>query len=201
MLEPSEKWLEEKGDEPFVATYETITPHHQYLAPTRYGRENFAADDDLNRYQNTVRYVDFFVKNLIEQCKELGLYEDTIFIVTAGERVEEPVSQLDLLPTVIDLLGYEIVDGDYPGYSMRDLPTDRTLEFSCWYDKKCLASLKGDKKYIYHFGSQPEEFYDHSEDPLEKNNVANEVPPEELEARREELLEWRTRADAAYRLP
>ena len=34
-----------KGDEPFIATYEPIKPHHQYLAPTHYVRENFVADE------------------------------------------------------------------------------------------------------------------------------------------------------------
>lgn len=235
MLDPSKQWLENNGGEPFVATYETITPHHQYLAPQkRYGREEFAEDDVLNRYLNSVRYVDFFVKNLIEQYKELGLYENTVFVIygdhgeafgehgrsqhdnvlweegvriplmvvdpaqSTGGRIEKPVSQLDILPTVVDLLGYEVEGGEYPGYALLDQPENRTLMFSCWYENKCLASLKGDRKYIYNFGKEPDEFYDLSEDPLEKNNIIEEIPSEELKTRREELLKWSFKANAAY---
>ncbi len=238
MLEPSKQWLQRNGDSPFFVTYNTITPHHQYLAPAgRYGREKFAEDDQLNRYQNSVRYMDFFVKNLIDQYKAMGLYENTIFVIQGdhgeafgehgryqhdnviweeglriplmvldpqrpGERIEEPVNELDILPTVVDSLGYEVRGGEYPGRSMLDpLPEDRTLKFSCWYENKCVASVKGDKKYIYHFGDRPEEFYDLSKDPLEKNNIIEEVSPEEIKARREELLEWRARVDAVYNEP
>lgn len=83
MLEPSRKWLEENGDEgPFLTSYVTITPHHEWLAPDRYGLRDYDVEDPrFNRYLNTVRYVDFFTKNLIQQYKDLGLYEDTIFIV------------------------------------------------------------------------------------------------------------------------
>ena len=238
LLEPSRKWLQQNGDEPFFVTYNTITPHHQYLAPDkRYGRKQFAKDDTVNRYQNTVRYLDFFVKNLIRQYKEMGLYENTVFVILGdhgeafGEhgryqhdnviweeglripmmvldpsrpagRIKAPVGELDVLPTVADALGYRVEGGEYPGRSMLDpLPEDRTLKFSCWYENKCLASVKGDKKYIYHFGDRPEEFYDLSKDPLEKNNIIDEVAPEEIKARREELLEWRARADTAYGSP
>ena len=240
MLGPSRGWLEENGDKPFFATYNTITPHHQYLAPDkRYGRERFAENDQLNRYQNSVRYLDFFVENLVEQYKEMGLYEDTVFVVqgdhgegfgehgryqhdnviweegiriplmildpsrdsgdASGRRVRTPVNQLDVLPTVADLLGYDIKGGEYPGRSLLDpAPQDRTLKFACWYQNKCVASLKDGMKYVYHYGGRPEELYDLSEDPLEKENIVGDAPPGYLEARREELLRWRAEVAAAY---
>ncbi len=236
MLEPSRKWLEEHKDEPFLVSYETITPHHQYLAPKQsYGREEFDENDQVNRYQNSVRYQDFFLKNLFEQYKELGLYEDTVFVLYGdhgqgfgehgrfqhdntiyeegikipllvhdprrfedGARITAPVSQLDILPTVADLLGYEIEGGAYKGSSLLDLlPEDRTIMSSCWSESGCLASIKGTEKYVYHFDDAPDEFFDLSEDPLEKRNLAA-AHPEEVEARRAELLEWRARVNAMY---
>ncbi|MDQ3911346.1 MAG: LTA synthase family protein, partial [Actinomycetota bacterium] len=82
MLGPSEQWLRERNDNrPFVAKYLTGTAHHDYLPPKRYGHEDFTEDDRLNRYHNCLRYLDFFVKNLMDQYKKLGLYEDTIFVL------------------------------------------------------------------------------------------------------------------------
>ena len=118
-----------------------------------------------------------------------------------GARVEAPVSQLDVLPTIADLLGYEIDGGAYQGSSfLGQLPEDRTLHFSCWAAEACLASLEGNEKYIYYYDNQPDQLFDLSEDPLEQKNLAGERQ-EEVEERRSELLAWRSRIDAIYRGP
>ena len=242
MLTPSEEWLKNHQDVPFLATYHTATPHHQYIVPkwyeARYGNETFSKDELLNRYLNTLRYQDYFLKRLIDQYKKLGLYENTVFIILGdhgegfGEhgrythgsvpyeeglripliihdpkrvqnpvRVKEPVSQLDVLPTVADLLGYQVEGGEYQGSSLlRALPKDRTLMFSCHDEHRCLASLNGNKKYIYHYDNQPDELFDLSEDPLEQHNLAN-GESQELEERRNELLAWQARIEALYRGP
>jgi lipoteichoic acid synthase len=236
MLEPSRRWLKEHRDGPFMATYLGVTGHHDYRVADRYGVKRYAEDPTLNRYQNEVAYLDHFVRNVIEQYKELGLYEDTIFVIYGdhgegfgehgryqhddtiyeeglrvpliihvpgrfenGRRVEGLVDHLDILPTVADLLGYRIEGGDYPGHSLlRPIPEDRTLRFSCYHDYKCLASIRGHEKYIYHYGRQPEELFDLAEDPEERHNLAPQADPAKLRRLREDLLRWRASVLAAY---
>jgi len=235
MLEPSRMWLEENGDEgPFLASYLTVTAHHDYVVPDRYGKKEFSEKTELNKYLNTLRYQDFFLRNLFEQYKNLGLYEDTIFIVLGdhGEgfdehglkqhdnviydeglhipffihdprhpeagTIEAPVSELDVLPTVADLLGYEIRGGTYPGASMLVPIEERTLMASCYHERTCLASIKGDEKYIYHYGNKGEEYFDLSEDPRERNNITEQQDDEEIKALRNDLLAWEARVRASY---
>jgi lipoteichoic acid synthase len=234
MLEPSRAWLEENGGEPFFATYLTVTPHHNYVVPDRYGKEEFAQDEELNKYLNTLRYQDFFLENLFEQYKDLGLYKETIFIVLGdhGEgfeehglkqhdntiyneglhipllihdprrpvarRLEPAVNQLDVLPTVADLLGYTIAGGTYPGASMLDVPENQTLMASCYHERTCLASIRNDEKYIYSYGNRGEEYYDLAEDPHERENIIEQQDEEKIEALRQDLLAWEAKVTASY---
>jgi lipoteichoic acid synthase len=240
MLEPSEEWLTEQKEsgEPFLAAYLTGATHYPYLVPDSYEQEDFAEDEDLNRYLNAIRLQDMFLESLFDQYRDLGLYEDTVFVILAdhgegfgehglythgnipyeeglkipmiihdpkrfedGARVSAPVSQIDILPTIAELLGYEIDGGAYQGNSfLSSLPEDRPLMFSCWSAEQCLASLEGNEKYIYHYDNRPDELFDISEDPLEQENLAGERQ-EEVERRRSELLAWRSRIDAVYRGP
>ncbi len=235
MLEPSREWLEENGkDGPFMTTYLTVTPHHDYVVPSRYGTKDYSSDPELNRYLNTVRYQDFFLEKLFEQYKDLGLYEDTVFVILGdhgegfGEhglkqhdntiyqeglhipflvhdpkdpeprRVGENVSELDVLPTVAEKLGYEIEGGEYPGSSILSPPEDRTLEASCYHERTCLASIDGDQKYIYSYGNRGEEYYDLSEDPNERDNLIEEQPEGKIDDLRDDLLAWEARVESSY---
>jgi lipoteichoic acid synthase len=237
MLKPSEEWLKEHEDEPFIAEYLLGTGHHDYQClGTRYGDKDFSNDELVNQYLNCMRLQDIFVKNLIDQYKELGLYENTIFVFfgdhgegfgehgrlghndtiyeeglkvpliihapgwfEGGERVEGLSNHTDVLPTVLEMLGYEVRGGEYPGYSLlHPLPEDRALYFSCWFEDQCLANIEGTKKYIYHYDNQPEEIFDLSKDPLEEHDLADEHGNEEMAKRQEELIEWRSSVDAEY---
>jgi lipoteichoic acid synthase len=71
----------------------------------------------------------------------------------------------------------------------------------CWYERECLASIEGDEKYIYHYGGEAEELFDLSENPLEKNNLADECPEGVFQERRRELLAWAARVAATYEAP
>jgi len=237
MLKPSEEWLRDHENEPFMAEYLLGTGHHDYRClGTSHGDKGFSEDDLINSYLNCMRLQDIFLKNLIDQYKELGLYDNTIFVIygdhgegfgehgrfqhddtiweeglkvpllihapgllQGAERVEGLSNHTDILPTVLELLGYEVEGGEYPGYSLlHQLPEDRTLMFSCFHEEQCLASLRGSEKYIYHYGNQPDEFFDLSNDPLEKSNLVSERNQQEIDKRREDLLEWRSRVNAIY---
>jgi lipoteichoic acid synthase len=237
MLKPSEQWLKEHKDKPFLAEYLMGTGHHDYRClGLRYGDQNFSEDDLINRYLNCIRNQDIFVRNIFDQYKKLGLYDKTIFVlygdhgegfgehgryqhddtiweeglkvpliihapgvVEGIERVKGLSNHTDILPTVLDLLGYEVKNGEYPGYSLlHPWAKDRTLMFSCFHEEQCLARIKGSEKYIYHYGNQPDEIFDLSQDPLEKQNLASLYSEEELDKRRKDLLEWRSKVNAQY---
>ena len=237
MLKPSEEWLQEHEDTPFLAEYLTGTGHHDYQClGLRYGDEDFSNDEPLNSYLNCLRYQDEFLQNLFNQYKRLGLYDNTIFVIygdhgegfgehgrfqhddtiyeeglrvpliihapgllKGAERAEGLSNLADIMPTVLEMMGYKVENGEYPGYSLlHPLPQERTLMFNCFHEDQCLASIKGYEKYIYHYGNQPEEFFDLPEDPLEQENLANEESKEELDERREDLLAWHSKINADY---
>lgn len=237
MLKPSEEWLTEHKDKPFMAQYLTGTGHDDYRClSTSHGSENFSEDDLLNRYYNCLRLQDIFLESLFDQYKKLGLYDNTIFVIYGdhgegfgehgrylhgdtiyeeglripllihapgwfenGQRAKGLSNETDILPTVLDMLGYQVKNGKYPGYSLLDpLPGDRPLYFSCISPRKCLASIKGSEKYIYHYDNQPEEVFNLSKDPQEEHNLADEYSKEDLDKRRQELLDWRSRVNAGY---
>ena len=90
MLPTSKEWLTSQ-DQPFLASYLTVTPHFHYDAISRYGWKNYVNDKKYNAYLNTLHYQDNFLKNLIQQYKDLDLYESTLFVILGdhGEAFRE----------------------------------------------------------------------------------------------------------------
>lgn len=233
MLKPTAQWLDARDpDTPLFLTFLTNTPHHQYLAPRRYGRHAFTKNATFNRYLNSVHYLDHFIEEVIELFKERGLYEDTIFVVMGdhgegfGEHqrsqhdnviyqeglhipliIHDPAergrarrqphlaTQLDLMPTLIELSGHQLTGGVLPGANLVTLSESRRIFAHCWYERRCMATLFEDSKYIHHFGAQPDERFDLGADPYERHTLDVEGGGRpELEA----LRAWRANVNAFY---
>ena len=80
MLGPARDWIESTDGEPFLLSMLTVTGHHDY-ALEGYEEIAFVEDPLLNDYLNSIHYQDAFVGRVIDMFKELGLYEETVFVV------------------------------------------------------------------------------------------------------------------------
>ena len=84
LLKPSKKWHQKKmkddPNSPFMVTYLTNTTHHDYTLPSTHRYQWFHSNQFFNKYLNAVNYLDSFLEKLIQQYKDLGLYDNTMFI-------------------------------------------------------------------------------------------------------------------------
>lgn len=112
--------------------------------------------------------------------------------------IQEPVSHLDLLPTLVQALGGEL-DGDLQGLSLLQPIPERNVFASCWYNARCLVRWRGQDKHIHHFGDLPDQRFDLLLDPLERRPL--QADPEAIQ----ELMTWyrttRGRWQASARQP
>ena len=232
MLGPSRTWLTKHRNQPFLTGYLSVTSHHDYRVPTTIDTEHLSDDPELNAYLNTVRYGDRFVQRLIQQYKDLGLYDNTVFVIMAdhgegfGEhglrqhdntiytegvkipllvhdprtprarRVEAPVQLTSVLPTVVERLGFDVTGGTYPADSLDAVRGQDPVRIACYVDNACLASITGTEKYIFHFGRQPDEYFDLATDPQERHNLISQQDPDHIAALRADLLRWRAQVRA-----
>ena len=83
MVEPSRDWLRQRGDQPFLLSYLTVTGHHDYRLPDTFPLEHLSDDEELNNYLNGARYVDRFVSKVFAMLAEEGHADDTVVVVMA----------------------------------------------------------------------------------------------------------------------
>ncbi len=132
---------------------------------------------------------------------ELKLYDELIHVplilVNSGlksRRITEVVSQIDLAPTILDLVGIESPSG-WVGKSLFDKKNRKgyaiseegqrlrgqavRMGFNLNIKYKKIAIRTKDKKYIYNQNGQ-DELYDLRDDPKEQKNIARQGIPKQL---------------------
>jgi len=82
----------------------------------------------------------------------------------------------DLLPTLLDTVGFGLDDYDGDGVSLLDPPPDRVVYFHTTFDESMDGLRDGRFKFIHRLGTGQVELYDLSVDPNESRNLAADHP-------------------------
>jgi phosphoglycerol transferase MdoB-like AlkP superfamily enzyme len=129
---------------------------------------------------------------------EAGFYEESfrtpLLILAPGHLSglylkDRRFSQIDIAPTILDIIGIREVDNNFQGQSMiRSEAGFRPVFMSQPYLGKILISLRYPLKYLYHLESNAEFYFDLEADPGETNPLQiTEMEENTLELFREDI--------------
>lgn len=129
-------------------------------------------------------------------------------LIYAPGKIKEPGqidgirSTLDIVPTIIDMIGLKVKEGEFVGRSlMTKADEQRKLFFSGWSRSRVMALRNGRHKFIYTIWDSMPEVYDNLEDPEDKNNLMQGDGSWMSEARlfKRELDRWGDSIVAQYK--
>ena len=131
---------------------------------------------------------------------DMILYEEGIHVLglvydpdhpAGGKLIKGNRQQMDLLPTLFDLLGLNLVQGNLFGVSLFSPVENRVHYTSCYYNKGCLAKIWENKKFIFNYQKRDNQYYDLNVDPLEQMNIIGQLNEPEIESYIVELENFR----------
>ncbi len=113
--------------------------------------------------------------------------------IEGGMKFDWPCSQLDVTPTLLNLLGFDI---DRAGFEGRDAfvrsDPNRRMYFSSWYSNSPTGFLEGRRKVVYWPYIDKVFEYDLAADPDEENPC--QVPSVEAKVLKRRILDWQGRS-------
>ncbi|MHC4323784.1 MAG: LTA synthase family protein [Planctomycetota bacterium] len=112
------------------------------------------------------------------------------FLVESGVKITEPVSSIDLTPTLLGLLGFDTEPIGFDGVDLlKPVPQDRRVYFTGWMQEGPAGFVMGDQKFIYHPTDKTACVYNLTADPEELNRI--ELPQQRAGKVAEEIVKWR----------
>ena len=125
------------------------------------------------------------------------LYNPVLF-PHAG-RIAGNRSQVDVLPTIAEVLGYRIEGGSYPGVSLlQPVPDGRVVYHSARHGNQALALRQDSLKFFYYDRRRPMQVFDIHNDPFERRDLAAQLDPDVLKSVELNLLLWRRGVQQIY---
>jgi lipoteichoic acid synthase len=111
-------------------------------------------------------------------------------LVRTGIERKEPVSSIDLAPTLLGLLGFDTQSIGFDGLDVfKTIPEDRRLYFTGWMQEGPAGFIRGNQKFIYNPTNKTTCMYDLAADPKEQNRM--ELPQQEADKTSNEIVTWR----------
>lgn len=112
------------------------------------------------------------------------------FLVEPGTKIMEPVSSVDLTPTLLALLGFKTETAVFDGVNaLGPIPEGREVYFSGWMQEGPAGFVKGDRKFIYNPTDRTTCVYNLSTDILELIRI--ELPGQQSQRVADDIKAWR----------
>jgi len=112
------------------------------------------------------------------------------FLAETGVKITKPVSSIDVMPTLLSLLGFETESAGFDGVDVLKPGAEaRRVYFSGWMQEGPVGFIEGDRKFIYNPTNKTICIYNLSMDP--KELVRIEVPGKQANKLADEIVKWR----------
>jgi arylsulfatase A-like enzyme len=114
-----------------------------------------------------------------------------ILLAKTGVRITEPVSSIDLTPTLLGLLGFETESVGFDGVNvLKPAAESRRVHFCGWMQEGPAGFIEGDRKFIYNPTNKTTCIYNLTIDPKELERI--ELPEKQADELADEIIEWRS---------
>lgn len=111
-----------------------------------------------------------------------------------------PRQHSDIVPTIIDMLNFDVTSGKSYGQSLLKAAPGRAVHTNCKMNI-CLVRIIRNSKFIYYNDNKPVEVFDLDKDPDDKHNLAPNVPKHIIDRNIATLTSWRDHLLDFYRDP
>jgi glucan phosphoethanolaminetransferase (alkaline phosphatase superfamily) len=112
------------------------------------------------------------------------------FSIQTGVKIAEPASSIDLTPTLLGLVGFDVESIGFDGVDLLNaIPKDRRIFFTGWMHEGPAGFVKGNRKFIYNPTNKTTCAYDLAADPKELNRI--ELPQKKADEIGREIIDWR----------
>jgi len=112
------------------------------------------------------------------------------FLLDAGRRITSPASSVDLAPTLLRLLGFQVETAGFDGVDLLGtVPDDRKVYFSGWMQEGPAGYVSGSRKFTYNPADETAAMYDLASDPNEQERL--ELPESLSQQVAHDIISWR----------